>query len=863
MKKKLLLPVALLAFCLGACSTSVDNSGGSNPPVDPSGDPSGEPSGGGEEIEYILSIAIKSKTLNVGDTYQINYSVTPKSAKVVFSSSNSQVASVSSTGLVTALKRGSATITASIEGHEGVYKTIDFTIQGDKDPSDDYFLELDEYSTSLEVGDTYQINYSITPAGTRVAFTNNHPSIIRVSSTGLITALKAGEASVLVYVVDDDSFNELFQVVVKEKSEPVDPGDDPGDDPGTDPGDDPGDDPVNPPAPVEPEDKHSMQDIAILHCFDWSISNIISNLQNIKDAGYSAIQLSPMQPQKDPYKGNWRNEWWKLYQPLGFTVAGSGANILGSKSDLTSLCSQAEAKGIKVIVDVVSNHLADGGGAKLYSNVRNYEQEIYDKNLIHNLNKQTDDNDTESIVRGRLGDLPDLMTEDSRVQKRALSLLKEYIDCGVDGFRFDAAKHIETPSDGDYASDFWPYILDGATNYAEAKGLDEPYYYGEILSTPGTHRSFSYYTSMMSTLDSRQGSDVLSGVLSGSLAKINQSYNSGVDPSKLVLWGESHDTYSNGDGETKDVAADDVKAAYVIQTSRKDASTLFFARPNNNSNLGDVGLTNYKDAEVAAVNKFHTMFRNYSEDIVSNNGCFVNVRGSSGAVIVPIVNKSATSATVNLGSLKDGTYVDLITENEVSVSGGKASVNFTNRACVLVDKNFSGDTVSPSINVGYNEVYSGAQNISVSVKNATSVTYSINNGSSQTLSGNTIALPSSLSDGLVSVKITAKNSAETTNKTIRLVKTTNFVNKDVIIAGVDDDYTYLAWTWSNDKDSKWVNFEKEGTLLALDKGSASNFIIVKFTKGTTTSTADWGKKISQSDDLTFNTKVYYFSDFGL
>ena len=34
------------------------------------------------------------------------------------------------------------------------------------------------------------------------------------------------------------------------------------------------------------------------------------------------------------------------------------------------------------------------------------------------------------------------------------ALLKECIDAGIDGFRFDAAKHIETPEDPNFASSF-------------------------------------------------------------------------------------------------------------------------------------------------------------------------------------------------------------------------------------------------------------------------------------------------------------------------------------------------------------------------------------------------------------------------
>ena len=45
--------------------------------------------------------------------------------------------------------------------------------------------------------------------------------------------------------------------------------------------------------------------------------------------------------------------------------------------------------------------------------------------------------------------LPDLNTGSTKVQNYVIGFLKECIDAGADGFRFDAAKHIEVPTDTD------------------------------------------------------------------------------------------------------------------------------------------------------------------------------------------------------------------------------------------------------------------------------------------------------------------------------------------------------------------------------------------------------------------------------
>ena len=81
-----------------------------------------------------------------------------------------------------------------------------------------------------------------------------------------------------------------------------------------------------------------IQGSAILHCFDWSYTSIKNNMKAIKDAGYTAVQTSPVQPPKD-YSPSWRDQggqWWKIYQPLGVRIA-DGNHWLGTKSELKAM----------------------------------------------------------------------------------------------------------------------------------------------------------------------------------------------------------------------------------------------------------------------------------------------------------------------------------------------------------------------------------------------------------------------------------------------------------------------------------------------------------------------------------------------
>ena len=445
-----------------------------------------------------------------------------------------------------------------------------------------------------------------------------------------------------------------------------------------------------------PPDTNSIQNMTILHAWNWKLNDVKSRLSAIKEAGYGAIQLSPMQPKVD--KTNWSNQstksqWWKLYQPLAFQIAENNETFLGTKNDLISLCSEAKRYGIKIVMDVVSNHLAGSNTT--------YSDQVYTRYPLHSYTGGANDDSVQAVVQGHIG-LPDLDTSKDQVQQDVLSLLKSYIDCGVSGFRFDAAKHIETPDDGAYASEYWPTILNGATTYANSKNLAEPYYYGEILNTCGTGRSFSSYIKYMSVCDNKQGTAIVNAVNNKSLSDVKSTFDSGVKQDHLVLWAESHDTYANDSGyeKTRDFSTETINKAYMIQASRKDAATLYLGRPSSiDTTICTVDENSgWKNAEIAAINKFHALYVGQKETISKNNGCFVNIRGESkdaGAVIVSISNNS--SVTVDVAGLNNGTYVDLISKAEFTVNNSKATVSFTAGGCILVPKDVADTPEDPPV----------------------------------------------------------------------------------------------------------------------------------------------------------------------
>ena len=79
----------------------------------------------------------------------------------------------------------------------------------------------------------------------------------------------------------------------------------------------------------------------------------------------------------------------------------------------------------------------------------------------------------------------------------------------------------------------------------------------------------------------------------------------------------------------------------MIQASRKDAATLYFARPEHMgvticSIADDSG---WKNSEIKAINDFHTHYVGQSEHISTPDGkYFVNVRGSGAFAGAAIIN---------------------------------------------------------------------------------------------------------------------------------------------------------------------------------------------------------------------------------
>jgi len=420
-------------------------------------------------------------------------------------------------------------------------------------------------------------------------------------------------------------------------------------------------------------DGTGIQNGVTLHCWNWSFAEIEANMAAIAAQGYTAIQTSPVQPLKEvttDATDTVGGVWWVYYQPVDFKINDASGNALGTKAELVSMIQTAHKYGIKVIVDVVANHMGNKTSNNLADAIPEY---LRKDDYWHDITVNTTDyNNRFDITQHCMSGLPDLNTGNAEIQGYVLDFLKECVDAGADGFRFDAAKHIETPDDdSSFASDFWPVVVGGAESYAKAQYGKDLYIYGELLDNPGGV-PLSAYTQYMAITDNSWGNSLRGDVASGNAA-MSAGYNKAVDASVLVIWAESHDTYAtdNASQSSFKVSEDDINKTWALVAARANAMGLYFARPESmDQALGVASVTGWADGEVKAVNLFHKAFVGQGEVVSNENGVSYVERGTTGVVLVNVKGNEA-EVSVSAKAMADGTYVDQITGNVFTVADGK------------------------------------------------------------------------------------------------------------------------------------------------------------------------------------------------
>ena len=163
-----------------------------------------------------VTLSETEKTIDAGDSFQLTATILPADAgnkSVSWSSSADNVAEVDENGTVTAKAAGTAVITVlTADGYKEATCTV--TVKAPVVPVTGISLNKD--ALTLDVGGTETLKASLSPetaTNKGVKWTSSDESIVKVSDKGVVTAVKAGTASITV-TSEDGSFSATCAVTV-------------------------------------------------------------------------------------------------------------------------------------------------------------------------------------------------------------------------------------------------------------------------------------------------------------------------------------------------------------------------------------------------------------------------------------------------------------------------------------------------------------------------------------------------------------------------------------------------------------------------------------------------------------------------
>ncbi|MDT4940653.1 MAG: hypothetical protein QOJ34_742, partial [Pseudonocardiales bacterium] len=268
------------------------------------------------------------------------------------------------------------------------------------------------------------------------------------------------------------------------------------------------------------------------------LQGLISKLDYIKGLGTTAIWLTPSfvnKPVQGPpgqqtagYHGYWITDFTHIDPHLG------------SNQDMKNLITAAHAKGMKVFFDIITNHTADvidyAQHEYSYRNKTDYPYKdangtpfddrdyvnqpfppmnadsfpytpvfdnpgdataktpawLNDVTLYHNRGDSTYAG--ESATYGDFSGLDDLFTERPEVLHGMEDIYRAWVDLGIDGFRIDTAKHVNT--------EFWQQFSPAMLDEAHSIGTSKFFMFGEVFDAdPAFQSIYSTTAKLPATLD--------------------------------------------------------------------------------------------------------------------------------------------------------------------------------------------------------------------------------------------------------------------------------------------------------------------------------------------------------------------------
>ena len=544
-----------------------------------------------------------------------------------------------------------------------------------------------------------------------------------------------------------------------------------------------------------------MSEGATLHAWEWSFKTIEQHIPEIAAAGYTSVQTEPISAIHTGNKGKiFTENWYYVYQPTDTTI---GNWVMGSESDLKSLCATAHKYGVRIIVDVVANHMTATWNAiaDRWKKSDLYHHDCNDGDV-------QDYNNRYQVTHCKLLSLYDINTSKTETANMMHDYLVQAVNDGVDGFRFDAAKHIELPNEYD-GSQYWNIVLNNGAQFQ----------YGEVLQDSISHDAD--YAKLFAN-NSRHGGGVTAsyyGVkLRGALSSKNlnagnlNNWDNAAGGNNLVSWVESHDNYSNKPddyGASMKMSEWEMTMGWGVIGSRSQTMPLYFDRPVGSggnqpqfaekSQLGDAGSDSWKDSQVVAVNHFRNKMNNAkAKEYMRNcgdNSCLMVERyikdGNADSDGVTVVNMNGDKSLAGTETtLDDGTYTDQVNGGTLTVSGGKITSGTAKGGKISVF--YNSNLASVSANPTGGSFKTDTTKVTLHASNVTSASYTTSEGASGSYQdGDTITIGAKTAvNGTITLKL---QGTDKDGKTVSAEYT--FTKKDP--AAVSIAYAKKPSNWSN------------------------------------------------------------------
>jgi alpha-amylase len=456
----------------------------------------------------------------------------------------------------------------------------------------------------------------------------------------------------------------------------------------------------------------TMSNDVIANLWEWPWASVSSECTNVLGpAGYGAVQVAPPEDSIS-VPGH---PWWDVYQPAAYDLN----SRFGTRAQFASMVSVCHAAGLKVYVDAVINHMTGSnqtsttayGGASFTNNYsypgagygpadfHNYPGDCPNSdNQIHNWSSQQD------VQECQLVSLSDLRTESDHVRTRIAGYLNDLMSLGVDGFRVDAAKHINV-------SDI---------TAIKAKLTAQPSYWSQEVMPGGTGslsmQSYEQTGGLLEFNAAYQMKNAFNGTIAG-LSTFGPSW--GLEPSaKATFFVENHDTERNGSTLSyKDGATDKLANIFTLAWNYGTPnimSSFDFATPDQSPpadtngyvsavNCGAGWICQHSRREIKNMVGFHNVTR--GDSAVSNwwsdgSNTIAFSRGPATAAngwIVINNSASALGARSFATGLAAGMYCDILHGDVIGTnctgpivtvdSAGKATLAVNSKDAVAIDIN--------------------------------------------------------------------------------------------------------------------------------------------------------------------------------